>query len=106
MDAQGESPRSQFVHVILPTIIVLIIAGSSFTVDFYNIDNEFWFQRSGALIVAVSVYIAFHENSNKIKKIGVSLKISLRIWYQWLALFLGILGTLIWAYGDLPFKNN
>ncbi|GGE74300.1 hypothetical protein [Shewanella carassii] len=104
MSVREESIGSQFVHVVLPTVVVLIIAGISFSADLCISDEFFWFQRSGALIAAAGIYTAFHENGKRYELEGSTLNINSKIWYQWLALTLGILGTFIWAYGDLPFR--
>lgn len=104
MRDHGELIGSQFIHVMLPTVIVLIIVGVSLSVDISSNNNTFWFQRSGALMGASGIYIAFHESGQRFTGEGGTLNIETNIWYRWLALVLGIIGTLIWAYGDLPFK--
>ena len=53
---------------------------------------------------AAGIYIGFHEGNWKITARNANIYINTKIWYQWLALALGVLGTLVWAYGDLPFK--
>ena len=92
------------VNVWMPTVFVVICAVIAFLSDISDTNELYWFQRSGALICAASVYIAFHEGSKRYQLTGASLNINTKIWYQWLALVMGILGTLIWAYGDIPFK--
>jgi len=82
----------------------LITVGISIYMDLCIHNDIFWFQRSGALMGALSIYIAFHESSQRITKQDNTLNINTEIWYQWLALALGIIGTIIWAYGDLPFR--
>lgn len=95
---------SQFIHVMLPTVNVLIIVGVSLSADIAIQSDVFWFQRSGALMGAVGIYIAFHEAGYRFQFDGDTLNIVDGVWYRWLALVLGILGALIWAYGDLPFR--
>lgn len=104
MNTNDETKTSQFFHVVLPMLIVVILSGISLYFDLRSNEGHFWFQRSGALMGAAGIYIGFHEGNWKITERNTDLYINTNIWYQWLALFLGILGTLIWAYGDLPFK--
>lgn len=104
MSSNDESNLSQFFHVVLPTLIVVILSLTSLYFDIHIEDGCFWFQRSGALMGAAGIYIGFHEGNWKITAINASVYINTEIWYQWLALALGVLGTLVWAYGDLPFK--
>ncbi|TOD57574.1 hypothetical protein CGI23_25240 [Vibrio parahaemolyticus] len=104
MSSNDESKSSQFIHVVLPTVIVIILSSISLYSDISVEDGYFWFQRSGALMGAAGIYIGFHEGNWKIAARNDNLYINTEIWYQWLALALGVLGTLIWAYGDLPFK--
>lgn len=96
--------KSQIFHVIIPALIVVVLSFVSIYFDINTNKDFFWFQRSGALMGAAGIYIGFHENNWKITSNGTTAYINTKIWYQWLALVLGVLGTLIWAYGDLPFK--
>lgn len=106
MKDHGEPIGSQFTHVMLPTVIVLIIAGVSLSVDLTMRSDVFWFQRSGALMGAVAIYIGFHEAGYIYQWDATTKTLDMvtGIWYRWLSLVLGILGALIWAYGDLPFR--
>ncbi|WP_399424936.1 hypothetical protein [Vibrio campbellii] len=104
MSSNDEPKLSQFIHVVFPTVIVIILSSISLYSDISTEDSYFWFQRSGALMGAAGIYIGFHEGNWKMTTRNQNLYINTQIWYQWLALALGVLGTLIWAYGDLPFK--
>ncbi|WP_229651872.1 hypothetical protein, partial [Vibrio parahaemolyticus] len=104
MSSNDEPKFSQFIHVVFPTVIVIILSSISLYSDISTEDGYFWFQRSGALMGAAGIYIGFHEGNWKMTTRNQNLYINTQIWYQWLALALGVLGTLIWAYGDLPFK--
>lgn len=104
MSSNYEPKLSQFIHVVLPTIIVIILSLISLYSDISTEDGYFWFQRSGALMGAAGIYIGFHESNWIMTMRNKTLCINTKIWYQRLALALGVLGTLIWAYGDLPFK--
>jgi len=99
-----EAIGSQVTHVILPLIVVLITVGVSLSVDLCAANDLFLFQRSGALMAALSIYIAYHENRQRYLVNNGTLNIQTKIWYQWVALVLGLIGTAIWAYGDIPFK--
>ncbi|MDO6581423.1 hypothetical protein Q4491_08685 [Photobacterium sp. 2_MG-2023] len=104
MKGNDEPELSQFVHVILPTLVVAIVSATSFYIDGSSDGEMFWFQRSGALVAAAGIYIGFHEARWSITAVDSHMFINTEIWYRWLALAAGIIGTVIWAYGDIPFK--
>lgn len=104
MVSNDEPKWSVWLHVIIPTISVIWISGISIYLDFSNGAEYLLFQRSGALIGAVGIYVGFHEASWKLAVKEGEVCINTEIWYQWLSLALGIVGTLVWAYGDLIFK--
>lgn len=79
-------------------------------------DYVYWFQRSGSLVVFIGVILQFRQlicteegdtlNSAFGKHIGYSagrMNAQQKI-FQILATLLSVLGTVIWGYGDLPFK--
>ncbi len=104
MSSNNEPKWSVWFHVIIPTITVICASGLSLYLDFLNNGEYLWFQRSGALMGAAGIYIGFHEVGWKLAVKDGDIFINTEIWYQWLSLALGIIGTLIWAYGDLIFK--
>ena len=76
-----------------------------------------WFQRSGAIVVALAVWIEIKNNaiSGYIYPSGISssefteLKNSYASYFnliKWLGFALAIIGTIIWGYGDIPFKKT
>jgi hypothetical protein len=76
-----------------------------------------WFQRSGAIVVALAVWIEIKNNtiSGFIYPSGVStnqfkeLKKAYGLYFnlvKWSGFILAIIGTVIWGYGDIPFKNT
>jgi len=90
--------------------IVLFAAWFNFLLPYCDAAS-IWFQRSGSIIVLISVFsevlalkafVGFPEIGevdarNKYKKLLSSTKI--------LAPFLAIVGTVIWGYGDLIYIN-
>jgi len=104
LKGNDEPKLSQFIHVILPTLLVAIVSALSFYIDSSSNSEMYWFQRSGALVAAAGIYIGFHEARWSITAVDGSMFINTEIWYRWLALAAGIIGTVIWAYGDIPFK--
>lgn len=100
---------SKVVHVYFPFSVALFVLIISIVLDLYLVNKNGWFQRSGAVVVAISIYIAFHENRWRVRRVTndnreSSLHINTQIWYRWLALVLGVIGTLVWGYGDLYFN--
>ena len=76
-----------------------------FTYRGFNFSRKsFWLQRSGSLITILGVWIAFHESRESLQTINGSIFINPELPYKWLALILITVGTLLWGYGDLPFK--
>lgn len=74
-----------------------------------------WFQRSGAIVVALAVWVEIKNNaiSGYIYPSGLSsgefaeLKESYGLYFniiKWSGFVLAICGTVIWGYGDIPFK--
>lgn len=110
MHPADETIKSKVTHVYAPAIVAAIAVLASLAFDVLVINEIFWFQRSGAIMTAVGVYIAFHESKQFFKVIvnesgGVSTFINPEIPYKWLALVYAILGTAIWGYGDIPFQS-
>jgi hypothetical protein len=81
-----------------------------------NGSTEFWFQRSGSIMVIFAVLLEFNLfKYNSVEEAGtvyvegqaVSKGGALPTFKKIIKVFgfiLAILGTLIWGYGDLPFK--
>ncbi|MGR3002143.1 hypothetical protein ABMY37_20830 [Vibrio vulnificus] len=76
-----------------------------------------WFQRSGAIVVALAVWIEIKNNaiSGYIYPSGFStsdfviLKQDYGLYFnliKWTGFLLAIIGTLIWGYGDIPLRNT
>ncbi|HCG8217836.1 TPA: hypothetical protein NJ504_004836 [Vibrio parahaemolyticus] len=76
-----------------------------------------WFQRSGAVVVALAVWIEIKNNaiSGYIYPSGLStsdfaiLKQDYGLYFnliKWSGFLLAILGTVIWGYGDIPLRNT
>ena len=104
MKNHDELVSSQLLHVVIPLVLILFSVVVSLYIDLSGLSKMLYFQRSGALLAGLSVYIAHHENRQRYHIKDGTLNIQTKIWYQWLALFLGVIGTLIWAYGDIPFS--
>lgn len=102
---------SLFIIMIVITLISLIASYYSF-----RFQGD-WFQRSGSIIVLIAAVIEYrHLNfystpSQKsvisggisgVNGLAILSKIRLRIGVY--AIFYLVAGTLIWGYGDIPFK--
>jgi hypothetical protein len=95
--------------------LAVIPAAYSLYVDI-NDSNEYWFQRSGSLMVLFAVFLElnllkyseveesgtfFIEDKPALKSRPLPfIKRVMRV----VAFLLAALGTFIWGYGDLPFK--
>jgi len=75
-----------------------------------------WFQRSGAIVVALAVWVELKNNSinSYIYPSGIGssnfgiLNSEYKFYFlavRWFGFFLAISGTIIWGYGDIPFKH-
>jgi hypothetical protein len=100
-----EPMRSVLIHVWLPAGASLVLALVSVALDLSGHEGN-WSQRAGAVLVAVGAYIAFHESQWHERYVptesgGVRAYWNPEIWYKWLALGLGLVGTVLWGYGDL-----
>ena len=107
------------------TVFSFILGLNNFTSE----DNALWFQRSGALIVAFSLFsehlylklrqmvaeqmIDYDEHGittrlENFKRKNLPLEYSdptFRILHEPLIIFSGLAGTLIWGYGDLIYRH-
>ena len=93
---------------VFPTVISLIV-------DLICSNEYFWFQRSGSVMVLFAVILDFNQSRYAENKsstnviiqgvpalIGVALT-EPRKKIQIFSIFLAVLGTFIWGYGDIPF---
>lgn len=104
MEKPKESLKSKWINVYLPLIICCIIFLLSLTADLFLQEQQFWLQRSGSIITILGAWVAFHESRESIKLIDDCLFMNNELPYKWLSLVCIIVGTLLWGYGDLPFK--
>lgn len=59
-----------------------------------------WFARSGAVVVACGLVIGARAAAIQIKDVGGVKRVVRVRWYVPAAAILGIVGTLIWAFGE------
>jgi hypothetical protein len=106
MESLKESRKSKLINVWIPIILCVPIFLISLIADLLLSVGEpnFWLQRSGAIITILGAWIAFHESRESMKTVGGSLHINTKLPYRWLSLFFIAVGTVLWGYGDLPFK--
>jgi len=104
--------------------VLLAIAPTSYAllcdiqISISDLEHKYyWFQRSGSLMVLFAVTLDFeqskyiHREESISPRIGTNILIgkelsNARRLIQHFAVFLILIGTLIWGYGDLPFKIN
>ena len=76
-----------------------------------------WFQRSGSILVVITVFCEFKllkisslvDPGETVVTYGNNVSDSHKKLYRFLSslvLFLAIIGTLIWGYGDIPLRNT
>ncbi|BAK74047.1 hypothetical protein [Arcobacter sp. L] len=94
-------------NMILFILVLSSLLGQFIVYDIreYNTEKQFfWFQRLGAIITIFGAYISFHE----LKLINTQGKYSLETYgsgkYKRIGYLALILATLIWAFGDIPFR--
>ena len=105
MTRPKESIKSIIFNVVIPCLLCLSIFSLSLYLDIENTNNKmFWLQRSGSVITILGVWIAFHEARESMKLVDGSLFIETNLPYKYISLSIIIIGTLLWGYGDIPFK--
>lgn len=101
-------------------LFTLLIPIAALNTDFLIPENEslgVWFQRCGALVVAMALLVETKNNliAGYIYPTGfsshefVKLKKSFGFYfnfYKWCGFVLAITGTIIWGYGDLLFGRT
>ena len=92
---------------VLILSVGLIIPCISFLADVLCQQPYHFFARSGAIMVIASAYLAFgslRRHALKAKVLFEERKWSLtskkQLFFDWSAIILSIVGTLLWAYGD------
>ncbi|WP_022729424.1 hypothetical protein [Fodinicurvata sediminis] len=97
------------------TALAVLPALGSLLLSWLLSDGGTWFQRAGSLMVLFAVWLEFLETRKVAKTrhqdIEASLLVNLpltsdtpvELMFQRIAIFMAILGTIIWGYGDLLF---
>lgn len=105
--------RSLDYALILTSISLLLITAS---IDYFYPNSIYWFQRTGSIVVVAMLIIEYRYHllaSSVPSKVYYEKSIPLQVGFKvgWLrkrihivSLSIGFTGTLIWAFGDLPFK--
>jgi len=100
-----ESLKSKITNVWFPAIGGILIFLVSLYWDLTDTgEKTFWLQRSGAVLTVMGAYIAFHESRENTKFINGELFINNELPYKAISLIYVVVGTLLWGYGDIPFK--
>ncbi|PSJ23566.1 hypothetical protein CVH10_01500 [Halomonas sp. ND22Bw] len=101
-------------------LLVITATGPALLSAYFSwhlVDGGGWFQRSGSLMVLFAAWLDFRQarllaEASPEQRVELSLLMGLsraqddprRVWFQRLAIWLLITGTVIWGYGDLPFR--
>jgi hypothetical protein len=85
----------------------LLLLGLVFAIYSYWLDasgaSSNWFQRSGAIVVATSLFVEYRRfKGPPTNRFGLTPRMKrLRNFFVPLGFILAVLGTAVWAYGDL-----
>jgi len=117
MQSQGKIVLKVYKTDITLALLAVLPAGISLGLDLLQSNDYFWFQRSGALMVLFGVLLDFNQNQYQKTQESTGVKINgipaiigssmplARKRIQVFSIALAVLGTFIWGYGDIPFKN-
>ena len=100
--------KLELILLAIAFIIVLI----SFIFSIYD-DKNFWFMRSGSIMVLLAIIVEYKLNQKTLKNINRKHKMSAASGFSWnllnskehnrVTIFVHtcvVIGTLIWGYGD------
>ena len=105
MSRPKETTKSKIINVAIPSAICLAVFVTSLLLDITNQNSQmFWLQRSGSIITILGAWIAFHESRESMKMVDGSLYIETELPYKYISLIMIAVGTVLWGYGDIPFK--
>lgn len=105
MNRPQESRKSKIINVVIPSLICLVVFLTSLYLDMTHESQQmFWMQRAGSIITILGAWIAFHESRESMKIIDGNLFIETKLPYRYIALIMVFIGTILWGYGDIPFK--
>ena len=105
MSRPEENSKSKIINVAIPSMLCLVVFLTSLYLDITNQSSEmFWLQRSGSIITILGAWIAFHESRESMKVVNGSLYIDTELPYRYISLIMITVGTVLWGYGDIPFK--
>lgn len=91
----------------VPAILGVIVLLVSLVLDVTGtLGQEYWSQRSGAVLTIIGAMIAFHDAKESFKVVGTILYTNSELPYKRISLLFIIVGTFLWGYGDLLFKYN
>lgn len=107
---EAATPWTELSYEIVLLVLSGVVPTVSLLVDL-NIAKPEWFQRSGAVMVLLAGLLAYRSLTRHYRKFfndtlrGYPLRTSpnQRKVDSW-TLFVSVLGTLVWAYGDLVFR--
>lgn len=106
MNPPEETLKSKIINVWVPALSCAGLFAISLFLDLQKPAIEmFWLQRSGAVITILGAWIAFYEAKESFKYINGSIFINNELPYKIMSLILVIIGTVLWGYGDIPFKS-
>ena len=105
MSRPKETIKSKIINVAIPSVICIVVFLISLCLDLSGQNSQmFWLQRSGSIITILGAWIAFHESRESMKMVDGSLYIETELPYRYISLIMIALGTVLWGYGDIPFK--
>ena len=107
--------KTEAILLFIAYVIMLVSAIAS-----VKTGNALWFSRSGSLVVLISAFIQFRNYSTQQKLNEIAQESTayygaepekwkipkIRKTFDKVVLFTIVLGTVVWGYGDLLFKNT
>ena len=84
--------------------------------NYYNDLPQFWFQRSGSIMTAILLFSDYYvfKLSDDLKRVNMTPSFALKTKntyrpyvrvFKYIAVFLTVLATLVWGYGDIAYKE-
>jgi hypothetical protein len=108
-DVGPESRRQEIFHGYLPLTIGLIALGMALRMDFSHVSCNrisvcHWTMRSGSVITALGIYVAFRAATVMIMvRGGRAHGVNFNLCYGWISAIMLIAGALIWGFADIWF---
>lgn len=96
----NETNKMIFLHGWVPALLALIVLASSVAADLIW-PGDHWMMRSGAVVTVLGAYVAYRDAKRTFKEVNGDVYINTMLPYRLISVFLVVIGTFVWGYGDL-----